>query len=453
MEKILEYISIRIYRIIRKIIRGNEIQKQQSMLASLYPGKNKEELIEAYYLSKIKKVLLAAIAGIILTLLVYIEQKINPIVDEQGRIERADYGQIDYSTDLIAQVEKEDVLINVNVMERKYTQEQVEQLSQEAFDKLQTLILGENETLNHVIVDLKLVDEVDGYPFSLRWESSNYDLMHDNGEIEKKEINQDGEPLILSCFMTYDNTTIDKEIEIVIFPKDKTEREKTEDEIIASFQKKQEETIYEKYLQLPLSVGEKEIKWKMTAGSTVTIMAIMSGIALIGIWWGVDNDLAKKYRKRDQLLRLDYSEFVSKLQLLISSGMTLRGALERMEADYKLYLKEGEKQKYVYEELSICLKRLRDGASETDVYMMFGNRSGQMAYKKLMTLLVQNLKKGTRGLVEALNYEAKVAFEERKQMARRLGDEAQTKMLFPMVMMLGVVMIIIIVPAYFSFGI
>lgn len=453
MEKLIRFISHYIYGIVRKIVKGHEIQKKRNMLASLYPGKNSEQLLEEYYLKKIGTIIIATIAGIVLTLMVFLEQKMNPIVDEQGRIERADYGKLDYTTDLVAEVENKDIKINIDVKERKYTRDQIDTLSEEIYGYLEIAILGENDSLSHITTDIKLVDEVENYPFMLRWESSDYEVMNDNGELLKREINPDGEPLEMTVYMTYEEITLQRVFGITIFPKEKTEEERTEDEIIASIQKKQEETINEKYLQLPMSVGNKGISWKMSSGNSVIIMAIMSVVALIGIWWGVDNDLAKKYRKRDQLLRLDYSEFVSKLQLLISSGMTLRGALERMEADYKLYLKDGGKEKYVYEELNICLKRLRDGASETDVYMMFGNRSGLMSYKKLMTLLVQNLRKGTKGLVEALNFEAKVAFEERKQLARRLGDEAQTKLLFPMVMMLGVVMIIIIVPAYYSFGI
>ena len=42
------------------------------------------------------------------------------------------------------------------------------------------------------------------------------------------------------------------------------------------------------------------------------------------------------------------------------------------------------------------------------------------------------------------------AFEERKALAKRLGEEAGTKLLLPMFFMLAVVMIIIIVPAFLS---
>ena len=42
------------------------------------------------------------------------------------------------------------------------------------------------------------------------------------------------------------------------------------------------------------------------------------------------------------------------------------------------------------------------------------------------------------------------AWEQRKTMARRLGEEAGTKLLVPLFLMLGIVMVIIMVPAMMS---
>lgn len=72
------------------------------------------------------------------------------------------------------------------------------------------------------------------------------------------------------------------------------------------------------------------------------------------------------------------------------------------------------------------------------------------SYRKLGMLLSQNLRKGTKGLSQILQKEAAIAFEERKGIAKRLGEEAGTKLLGPMFLMLGIVLIIIIVPAFFS---
>ena len=51
---------------------------------------------------------------------------------------------------------------------------------------------------------------------------------------------------------------------------------------------------------------------------------------------------------------------------------------------------------------------------------------------------------------QILKTEASQAFEERKARARRLGEEAGTKLLAPMFLMLAVVLVIVIVPAFMS---
>ena len=63
----------------------------------------------------------------------------------------------------------------------------------------------------------------------------------------------------------------------------------------------------------------------------------------------------------------------------------------------------------------------------------------------------QNIRKGSRGLTELLREEGKLAYEERKENAKQLGEEAGTKLLLPMIIMLSIVLVIILVPSFLSF--
>ena len=56
-----------------------------------------------------------------------------------------------------------------------------------------------------------------------------------------------------------------------------------------------------------------------------------------------------------------------------------------------------------------------------------------------------------RNEVLRLREEAEAAFEERKNLARRLSEEAETKLMLPMFMMLFMVLTVIMVPAFLSF--
>jgi len=88
--------------------------------------------------------------------------------------------------------------------------------------------------------------------------------------------------------------------------------------------------------------------------------------------------------------------------------------------------------------------------SEQQAYEAFGKRCRLSMYVRFANLLEQNLRKGTKGLSERLSDEVREAFENRKALAIRLGEEAGTKLLLPMIMLLIIVIVICVVPAFLS---
>ena len=69
---------------------------------------------------------------------------------------------------------------------------------------------------------------------------------------------------------------------------------------------------------------------------------------------------------------------------------------------------------------------------------------------KFSTLITQNLRKGTSDMLRILEYEAVDVMNEKKENARILGEEASTKLLFPMMIMMVEVFAIIIYAAFQS---
>jgi hypothetical protein len=101
----------------------------------------------------------------------------------------------------------------------------------------------------------------------------------------------------------------------------------------------------------------------------------------------------------------------------------------------------------------VTAHELKLGVSEGTAYEQYGRRIGLIPYVKFSSLIAQNLKKGNKGFTELLRQEALEAFEERKELAKRLGEEAGTKLLAPMMLMLLLVFLIILIPAFMSFRI
>lgn len=155
-------------------------------------------------------------------------------------------------------------------------------------------------------------------------------------------------------------------------------------------------------------------------------------------------------KERDQQLRMDYPQIVSKLTILFLAGLTIREAWEKIVMAYIQRREQEKKKRYAYEEMLLAYRELQGGMSEGEVYNRFGRRCRLSCYMKLSALLVQNLKKGNKGLAQLLAYEGVQALEERKNLAKKLGEEASTKMLLPMILMLFLVIVILIVPAFMT---
>lgn len=103
--------------------------------------------------------------------------------------------------------------------------------------------------------------------------------------------------------------------------------------------------------------------------------------------------------------------------------------------------------------MKITQQMIKNGCLEGKAYVDFGKRCGTHSYVKLGNLLEQNIRKGTKGLRDILTAEVSEAFEERKVLAKKKGNEAGTKLLLPMGIMLVISMVIIIVPAFLSVNI
>ncbi len=178
----------------------------------------------------------------------------------------------------------------------------------------------------------------------------------------------------------------------------------------------------------------------------IAVIALIFGVAVY--WIRVERPKDLKEKKERQMMA-DYSDIIAKLTVLTGAGLTLPQAWLRLAADYEAR-KEKTGIRWAYEEVVVTGRQIRNGVSATEAFSEFGHRIGLHAYIKLGNLLKQNMKKGTRGLEEALRSEAYQAFEERKNQVRRTGEEVSTRLLLPMFMMFGVVLVIILIPALTS---
>ncbi len=97
--------------------------------------------------------------------------------------------------------------------------------------------------------------------------------------------------------------------------------------------------------------------------------------------------------------------------------------------------------------------QLQAGISESRAYEMWAARTGLQDCARLSAMLAQNLKKGNAALLSRLKEEGDKALQEDLNLRRKKGEEAGTRLLVPMIMMMAIVMVLVMIPALQRFGV
>lgn len=345
--------------------------------------------------------------------------------------------------------------IEVEISERAYTEEEIKELFVKCINKLDTLILGANKSPDHIEENMELVTEIPGEPVAVSWELDRYDVMNVYGEINEESLKEmqeeQGIMVKLQAVLTYREKEDEQalyESTVMVYPKRLSEEDRTYQAVQRELKKSDERSRTKEVLTLPEETEGKKLHFyrKMdNRGSVLMVMAVTIFLLLYALKW---QNQEKEAEKRRRQMSLDYPEIVSKLTLLLGAGMTVKRAWRKIVSDYDV--KSSRDRRYAFEEMKYTCREMESGITESESYERFGKRCGIQEYIRLGALLSQNLRKGTKGLGDLLRLEAVQAFEERKARAKRLGEEAGTKLLMPMFLMLAVVLVIVIVPAFLS---
>ena len=85
------------------------------------------------------------------------------------------------------------------------------------------------------------------------------------------------------------------------------------------------------------------------------------------------------------------------------------------------------KKREAYEEIRVACMRWTVGISEAEAYRRFGERCGQVKYKTLSTLLIQNLQKGSRYLADLLGKGIRGSLGGAKKKSKSAGRYSSNK--------------------------
>lgn len=429
---------------------GKADARIEEELNKLYPG-GAESPRFYYRRDKLAYALLIMAAGILLSFCMCVSSRQNRQNVES--IARGGHGSeqtVDLTARLGTEEGEQEETVSVTVGGIEYTQEEIETYMDEVQAALPDVILGENKDVDHVTKPLNLLGQIDDNPVTISWSSGNYGLMDSRGMIQTLDIAEEGELCMLTATLSCQGYEREECFYVRICRGEKTEEEQLRETLREALQSREQENRTEESFTLPQEINGSRVIWKRKTNDNSVMIALLTLALAVGVYFALDNDLYKQIRRRRRQLLSEYPEFVSRLVLLMSAGMTMRGAIHKIADDYDR--QRAVRRVQIYEEIVYTCHELDSGISETTAYYHLGRRCGEPHYVRLCMLLSQNLRKGTAGLLSLLREESADAFEERKRNARRLGEEAGTKLLLPMMIMLIIVVLIIMIPAFVSFS-
>ncbi|WP_081376891.1 type II secretion system F family protein [Paenibacillus polymyxa] len=189
----------------------------------------------------------------------------------------------------------------------------------------------------------------------------------------------------------------------------------------------------------------------MMAAGGVIISLLMGGDAtglVLGLGLGIlvpialIKDLHGKVQKRDQQILLELPELLSKMMLLVGAGETVQRALlhcvERKGADTEHPL---------YRELRQTVAEWESGFSFQQAFEHLSKRCGIQEMTVFTTTVLLNMRRGGSDFVMALRELSQTLWGKRTSISRTRGEQASSKLVFPMALILLTVIVLVGAPA------
>lgn len=170
---------------------------------------------------------------------------------------------------------------------------------------------------------------------------------------------------------------------------------------------------------------------------------LLFGFVMIGLYiWYINETLNDKLEARRDELLMDFPKALSKLTLLVNSGMMLREA-------WRTVAESGDG--VIYDEMRFTIDEIHQGVSELEAYQHFSDRCELKEIKRFTSSIVQNMVKGNAELAKFLREISDEMWNEKKAIAKRKGEAADSKLLIPTLLIFAGILALIMVPMLAGF--
>jgi hypothetical protein len=397
-----------------------------------------------------------AVLGIVLVALLL---RVGLDFADRGKIEGLERGSFgDGTKQISASVEgsydgaefRKDVILSIQ--SKALSTEAMSEKLEEVKTRLPKLILGSNKSLNKLSGNLNLIEYDAETGIGILWESDMPELISDRGEINFIE-GKGGETVVLTANLRMGDLSERASYRVILGkPSDSQalvrDISKSLDAVVDGINKSRDG----KAVTLPKKTESGiALKWAKTADHSILLVLPILFICAFLVYRQRYSLLDKKIEARNSSIRSNFPDFLGKLILLIQAGMVVTGAIDRICDGYRDVRREGE-ENALYEELCGMNHRMKASNSGlTQEFRDLAMRSGIKEVQRFSAILSDNINKGSL-LSEKLARERDALWNLRKKLSEEKGKLAETKLTFPMVIQLLVIILITVAPAALQMG-
>lgn len=178
-----------------------------------------------------------------------------------------------------------------------------------------------------------------------------------------------------------------------------------------------------------------------------TTMGLLVGVAgtllVVFLVYALYDEVGDKVKKRRAAIARQFPNVVSKLALLVTSGMIMDRAWKETA-----YSDSGE----LYLEMRKTSEERDNLVDPATAYANFIDRCATKEATKLASAIIQNQSKGNAEIGVLLKDMAHEAWQERRHTAKRDSEAANSKLMIPTMLLFISILVMIMVPVFTSFS-
>lgn len=388
-------------------------------LKYLYPEVPEEKLYQEYRTRLAAQVFMGLLlSSIFLTAMGGTKQSA-----QMHTLPRPAYGEKDQTQTMLVSAEGEEAQIRVKVPQKEVDSRQAEENIESAIRQLEEYVQG----MEQLQLPVKIGD------VTIQYEDTDEVRIREDGSI--RLIGEESGPFRITALLSCGPYHTSHDLDFTV-----PEAEE------ASFARQVQEALQgaeltEEALILPSVLGQKQLSWYLSEKESEGRSGILfAGLLPVILTLVRRLELRQQEKKKKRQMEQGYPVMIQKLTVYLGAGLSIQNAWERIA-------ESGNRRDPLIMEMNAAKVQMSNGMPQQEALRQFGRRVQDPQLRRLANMLYRNLRRGDEFLLERLKEMNSEAWEEHKKRVRIQSEEAETKMLVPMILMLTVILMIILTPA------